>query len=322
LFMTFVNTVRGSIDAADLGPTLMHEHVFILSPEFEINFGKIAGFDADHHIRQAAGRLRELKEHGIDTIVDLTVLGMGRNISYIQRVNAEVDINIVVATGVYALHSMPMYLFVRQRQADEDFLLKLFLKDITEGIGDSGVKATLIKCCTDVSGVTTDVEQILRASARANVLTGVPISTHTDSGTRRGLEQQDIFAAEGVDLRTVVIGHCGDTTDTGYLTELVSRGSFIGMDRFGMDRMLAFRDRVGVVVRMCELGHADRMVLSHDAACFADWYAPNFHSSLPNWHYCHISRDVLPALREQGVTEDQIHTMLVDNPARILSRAR
>jgi len=194
----------------------------------------------------------------------------------------------------------------------------MFVTDIREGIAGSGVKAGMLKCATDEPGITPGWARVLRAVARAHRETGVPISTHTHAATRRGLEQQEVFAAEGVDLSRVVIGHSGDTTDVAYLEELIANGSYLGMDRFGID-LVPFADRVGIVATMCERGHADRMVLSHDASCFIDWL-PNdlLPVVMPNWHYLHIHRDVLPALRERGVTDEQIRTMLVDNPRRIL----
>jgi predicted metal-dependent phosphotriesterase family hydrolase len=193
-------------------------------------------------------------------------------------------------------------------------------RDIDEGIAGTGVKAAILKCATDEPGVTPGVERVLRAVAQAHRATGVPITTHTHAHTRRGLDQQRIFAEEGVDLHRVIIGHSGDTTDLDYLEELVAAGSYLGMDRFGLDNILSFSDRVGTVASMCERGHADKMVLAHDAACFMDWLPEAaLPVVLPNWHYLHIHNDVLPALRARGVTEEQITTMLVDNPRAIFS---
>jgi phosphotriesterase-related protein len=194
------------------------------------------------------------------------------------------------------------------------------VKDVEEGIGDTRVRAAILKCATDQPGVTPGVERVLRAVAQAHRRTGVPISTHTHAGTRRGLEQQRIFEQEGVDLARVVIGHSGDTTDIDYLEELIGNGSYIGMDRFGIDVLLSFEDRVNTVARMCERGHAEKMVLSQDAACFNDWLPENVNVILPRWHFLHIHNDVIPALRERGVTDAQINTMLVDNPRKIFER--
>ena len=199
-------------------------------------------------------------------------------------------------------------------------MVEMFVRDITEGIAGTGVKAAILKCATDEPGLTPGVERVLRAVAVAHRATGVPISTHTHARTRRGLEQQRVFAEEGVDLGRVIIGHSGDTTDLDYLEELIAAGSYIGMDRFGLDNILGFEHRVDTVARMCERGHADKMVLAHDASCYIDWLPEAaLPIVLPNWHFQHIHDDVLPALRERGVTEEQITTMLVDNPRAIFT---
>ena len=215
------------------------------------------------------------------------------------------------------------YLGPGARWADPD-MVDMFVRDIEKGIADTEIKAAILKCATDEPGVTPGVERVLRAVAQAHRRTGVPISTHTHAATRRGLEQQRIFAEEGVDLKRVVIGHSGDTTDLGYLTELIGNGSYIGMDRFGVDVYLPFEDRVNTVVRMCERGHADKMVLSHDASCYFDALPEEtLPVVLPNWHYLHIHNDVIPALKARGVTDEQLTTMLVDNPRKIFeTRAR
>jgi phosphotriesterase-related protein len=323
--MSSINTVRGPVDTAELGQVLMHEHVFVLSPEFIDNYPEHAGFDEDHQIPQAIERLNELKAAGVSTIVDLTVVGLGRYIPRIQQINAEADINIVVATGLYTYNDVPHYLHFRgpgTMLGGDEPLVDFFVKDITEGIADTGVKAGILKCATDEPGVTPGVERVLRAVAQAHRATGVPISTHTHAHTRRGLEQQELFEKEGVDLSRVVIGHSGDTTDLSYLEEVMARGSFIGMDRFGIDVILPFEERVATVASLCERGHAGQMVLSHDVACYNDWL-PNAELPvmMPNWHYLHITRDVVPALKQRGVTDDQIHQMLVDNPRSVFERA-
>ena len=207
------------------------------------------------------------------------------------------------------------------RPSGTDVLDDFFLHDIEEGIAGTGVRPGILKCATDEAGVTPAVERVLRAVARVHRATGVPISTHTHAATRRGLEQQAIFAEEGVDLSRVVIGHSGDSTDLGYLEELLDAGSTLGMDRFGVDVYCPTRQRVETVARLCERGWAQQIVLSHDTSCHIDWFDPvQLAAAAPNWHFLHISRDVLPALRAHGVTEDQIDQMLVEAPRRILEQ--
>jgi phosphotriesterase-related protein len=317
-----VNTARGAIDASDLGVTLMHEHVFIMTTEIMENYPEAWG-DGAKREADAIVRLNELKARGVDTIVDLTVIGLGRYIPRIARIAAATELNIVVATGLYTYNDVPMYFHYLGPGAalgGPEIMTEMFVRDIEVGIADTGIKAAILKCATDEPGVTPGVERVLRAVAQAHRQTGVPISTHTHAASRRGLEQQAIFVEEGVDLTRVVIGHSGDTTDIGYLEELIAAGSYIGMDRFGVDAFLSTEDRVATVATMCERGHADRMVLSHDASCYFDALPEEtLPVALPNWHYLHIHNDVIPALRARGVTDEQLTTMLVDNPRRIFS---
>jgi phosphotriesterase-related protein len=301
----------------------MHEHVFIMTTDVMQNYPEEWG-DESAREADAVERLNKLKATGVDTIVDLTVIGLGRYIPRIARVAAATALHIVVATGVYTFSDVPFrfhYLGPGAPLNGPEIMTDMFVRDIEEGIADTGVRAAILKCATDEPGVTPGVERVLRAVAQAHRQTGVPISTHTHAATRRGLEQQRIFADEGVDLSRVIIGHCGDSTDIDYLEELIANGSYIGMDRFGMDLILPFEDRVNTVARMCERGHADKMVLSHDAKCYFDALPDALLPTVaPNWHYLHIHTDVLPALKERGVTEEQITTMLVDNPRRIFDR--
>ena len=315
-----VNTVRGAVDAETLGRTLMHEHVFVRSPEVASNWP--TGWDRATRVAQAVERLEELKQAGIDTIVDLTVVGLGRDIEVVQEVADQVELNIVVATGLYTYNDLPHYFDYRSAQfrpTGVDMLDDFFLHDIEEGIAGSGVRPGILKCATDKPGLTPGVERVLRAVARVHRKTGLPISTHTDAATRRGLDQQRIFGDEGVDLGRVVIGHSGDSTDLDYLRELLQAGSTLGMDRFGVDAYCPTPQRVETVARLCESGWARGMVLSHDAGCHMDWFDDEFlHQVQPNWNFLHISRDVLPALEARGVGDEQVQTMLVDNPRRIL----
>lgn len=318
--MPYVTTARGAIDTSSLGVTLMHEHVFIMTTEVMQNYPEQWG-DGAAREADAIERLNTLKATGVDTIVDLTVIGLGRDIPRIARVAAATELNIVVATGVYTFHDLPFCFHYRGPGAPlngPEIMTDMFVRDIEKGIADTGVRAAILKCATDEPGVTPGVERVLRAVAQAHRQTGAPISTHTHAPTRRGLEQQRIFADEGVDLSRVIIGHCGDSTDIDYLEELIANGSYIGMDRFGMDLVLPFEDRVNTVARMCERGHADKMVLSHDAKCYFDALPEaSLPAVAPNWHYLHIPTDVLPALRARRVTDEQITTMLLDNPRRI-----
>lgn len=318
-----VSTVAGPVRAGDLGTTLMHEHVFILNAEIQQNR---TDWDEKERVADAVAKLKEAAAVGVQTIVDVTVIGLGRYVPRLQRIAAATPVNIVVATGVYTYGDVPFWFYERRPsrgRPETDPLVDFFVRDITVGIAGTGVRAGILKCATAERGMTPDVERILRAVAHAHRATGVPVTTHSVPAQRNGLDQQRVLAEEGVDLSRVVIGHSGDTTDLDYLRRLMDAGSTIGMDRFGIDTVLPFEERVATVAALCRQGYADRMVLSHDASCFLDWFEPDrsdqLRSALPRWHYRHIHEDVLPALGRLGVRHDDVQAMLVDNPRRLLT---
>jgi phosphotriesterase-related protein len=307
---TTVETALGPIPTAELGPTLMHEHIVTRSPGVQENWPHL--WDRPEILKIADRKMTDLHGRGIRTIVDLTTVDLGRDIGLILDVARRSRVHVIVATGVWW---MPQRYF---NVHGVDHVAELFVRDITHGIGESGVKAAIIKCATDTAGVTPVIENILRASARAQKATGVPISTHTWAAGRVGETQQAIFAQEGVDLSRVIIGHSGDSDDLKYLRGLMERGSIIGMDRFGLENFLPTAKRVEVLARLCAEGYAGKMVLSHDANCWSDMLSEESkRRTRPQWHYNHISDDILPALRQAGVSEEQIDQMLVRNPRAI-----
>jgi phosphotriesterase-related protein len=317
-----VETLRGPIDTQDLGWTLMHEHIFVKNPELEENYPN-PEWDEDRMAETARAGFQALADLGISTLVDLTVMGLGRSIGRIQRVAENAPINIVVATGYYTQRDLPAFFHNHGPGLYGDVpepLVGMFVNDIKEGIAGTSVKAAMIKVVTDKWGITPDIERVLAAAAEAHQETGVPITTHTHAGEHGGLDQQEYFRKRGVDLQHVLIGHCGDTTDIDYLRQLMDNGSPIGMDRFGMDIMADPQDRIDTVFRLIELGYADRLTLSHDAGFYSANMEPSLRRKLmPNWHHRYISEGVLPELRQRGVAEEAIEQIMVRNPARILA---
>ncbi|HEX2171465.1 MAG TPA: phosphotriesterase-related protein, partial [Dehalococcoidia bacterium] len=272
-------------------------------------------FDRTEAVRLGVAKLTEAKANGIDTMVDLTTIDLGRDVPLFAEIVRQVEMQVIVATGIW--RQVPRFFHLRSPDVAAD----LFVRDITQGIQGTGIRAGIIKCATDDTGVTEPIEIALRASARAHRRTGVPISTHTDAEKQVGLDQQRIFAEEGVDLTRVVIGHSGDTENLDYLKKVADAGSYLGMDRFGLHNYLPTDRRVQVVAALCKQGYADRMVLSHDASCHSDSRTPEYLAKrFPDWRYTHIPQDVIPALLEAGVTQAQIDQMTRENPRRIFER--
>ena len=158
--------------------------------------------------------------------------------------------------------------------------------------------------------------RVLRAVAQAHLRTGAPVMVHTHPGTQRGLEVHNVLQEEGVEPGAVCLAHSGDSGDADHLSALAEHGYLLGMDRFGVNVYRPFEERVEMVAELIRRGYGDRMALAHDASCYFDWAEPRFLQAAPDWNFLHISKDVLPALRERGVDDAAIETLLVDNPRR------
>jgi phosphotriesterase-related protein len=321
--MTTVQTVRGPVALDALGPTLMHEHVFILQPEMLENYGHVFGdgaggrpyWDEDERVADAVAKLRRLHAGGISTLVDPTVPGLGRGIRRIQRIAAEVELNIVVATGVYAFLELPNFLATR----DDDVIAALFVRELREGIDDTGVRAAFLKCAVEHHGVIGDVPRILAAIATAAIQTGAPVMVHTNAQARSGRPALAALLEHGVDPRRVVIAHAGDSNDLDYLKGLADQGASLGFDRFSIEHFNPDADRVRTLARLVADGYADRVHLGHDGACFYDFMVanPTFADERPD--PLHLTTTIFPALREAGVTQAQLDQMLIENPRRFFS---
>ena len=315
-----VETVRGSVALADLGPTLMHEHVFVLDPEALQNYGHVWGggepiWDEELRVADAIAKLKRLREGGIHTIADPTAIGLGRYIPRIQRINAEVDLNIVVCTGVYAFLELRGFLGYRT----DDQLVELFVREIREGIDDTGVKAAFLKCAVERHGVIGDIPRILAAIAAASIETGAPVMVHTNAQARTGLDALEVLTGHGVDPRRIVIAHAGDSNDLGYLRAIADTGAWLGCDRFGIEHFNPLADRINTLLSLLADGYGDRIHLSHDAACFFDFMTGDTAFANEKPDYLLISNQVVPALLEAGVSQAQIDELMIANPRRFLT---
>ena len=325
--MSTIETVRGPLDTAELGVTLMHEHIFVLTPDVQQNYPDNWG-DWDTRVDDAVARLEAAYEAGIRTIVDPTVVGLGRYIPTVQAIADRVRMNIVVATGVYTYQDVPFFFHHRGPALNEalgmelpDPMVDMFVGDIRDGIAGTGVKAGMLKCAIDAPGLTPGVERVMRAVAKAHHATGTPITVHTHPGSQTGLLVKRVMCdEEGVDPGRIVLGHSGDTTDTDHLQALADLGFVLGMDRFGINLETTFEARADTLIDMVRRGYTDQMVLSQDAACYIDWIDPDVIGFLPQWHYTHIVDDVVPYLLDHGVTQDQIDAMFVEVPRRFFER--
>src|SRR6185312_5786934 len=252
-------------------------------------------FDRAAEMEKAVAKLKAARRAGVTTMVDLTPIDLGRDPRFIAEASQKSGMQIIVATGLY--YQIPFYFHHRQDSEMTD----LFVRDITVGIGQTGVRANVIKCATEPEMHPMN-ERVLRASAKAQRATGVPICTHTYPANRTGLDQQRIFKEEGVDLGRTVIGHSDDSDDISYLEQIIQNGSYCGMDRIGLQRPRTTEQRADMVAALVAKGYANRITLSHDSCANFHW-APEgvLDERAPTWRLTHIPLDVVPMLRERGV---------------------
>jgi len=317
--MPSINTATGTCAPKDLGFTLIHEHLSAGFPGWEFDN---AGFDRKKEIATAVDRLKEIKKLGVNSIVDPCPMELGRDPEFAAEAAEKSGVRVVVATGLYneALGIPPHF-----RGLPADDIAEVYVRELTEGIGKTGIKAGIIKTATGgIPGMTETAKQIgvheekcLRAAARAQKATGAPILCHNDELGPFGRETLDVFADEGVDFNRVLIGHACGVGDMRYYFDILERGAWIGFDRFGIETIASDKMRLASLIGLLAVGY-DRIMLSHDfVGCWLgrvskEWGA--FMKACPNWSYSHILKNILPQLNKAGVSEGTIRTMTVDNP--------
>jgi phosphotriesterase-related protein len=314
--MATIETVSGPVDEEDLGLTLPHEHIRSTSEAVRANFPHL--YDEQAELDRAVAQFQEVADRGVKTVVEPTCMDLGRDVDVIRRVAEATGLQFVVCTGVYGSRYTFLPQYFANREVDD--LADVFVHDIEEGIQGTDIKAAFLKCAVDEPGITEDVEKILRACARASKRTGRPIMSHSHPASGSGLKQMDVFDDEGVDPAKVVIAHTGDTDDLEYIEELLSRGCYIGMDRYGIDIFLPIEPRNATVIELCKRGHAGKMMLSQDYVSTLDWFPPELVTQmLPKWSFTLVLDEIIPTLKEAGVTDEQVETMMVEAPRRWLA---
>ena len=312
--MTTINSVLGPIETADLGLTLSHEHVLVASAGIQYVYPEF--IDRDGTIAKGVADLKQAYGEGLRTIVDVTTIDLGRDIRLLEQVSRESGVHIICATGTW--RDIPRMFW----SATPDMIAPLYIREIEEGIEGTGIKAAIIKVANDMGGVTPEGEIILRAAARAQKATGVPISTHTFPRERVGEQQVKIFEDEGVDLNRVYVGHSNDTTDMDYLLGLLKKGVWIGLDRYPgtpSPENPNWEERTQTVKNLIDAGFGHRIMLGHDWSVTLSIATRETQERRRKYNpdgYLFIQHQVLPRLRELGASKDDINRIMVENPRR------
>ena len=315
--MPTVETTGGQVDVDELGLTLIHEHFRTTDEAGRFQFPHL--YDERAEWEAAIADANAVKGHGVQTVVEPSAMFLHRDAAFSKRIADESGLNVVLATGIYTYDHLPQVLLNR----DEDGVAAIFVYEIENGIQNTGIKPAFIKCAADAPGVTPNVEKVHRAAARASKQTGKPIMAHSHPASGTGLEQMRIFTEEGVDPALVQIAHTGDTDDLDYIEKLLETGCWIGMDRYGLDIFLPTEKRNATVLALLERGYADRMFLSQDFCSTIDWFPREVQEYLkanevPDWSMTFLFEQVIPSLKEGGLSDDALDQMMVENPKRWL----
>ncbi|MDP3062394.1 MAG: phosphotriesterase-related protein [Chloroflexota bacterium] len=318
--MATINSVLGPLDTAQMGFTLSHEHVIVTSAGIQQVYPEF--LDRAGSIRKGVAGLRQAHSEGVRTIVDVTTMDLGLDVRLLEEVSRKSGVQIICATGTWL--DIPRVFWA----ATPDMIAPLYIREIERGIEGTGIKAGIIKVANDMGGVTREGEIVLRAAARAQKATGVPISTHTWAPECVGEQQVRIFEDEGVDLNSVYIGHSNDTTDIEYLIGLLKKGVWLGMDRFPGGNMPGtpnWEGRAETIARLVTAGYAHRLMLGHDWSVTLSIASQERQAERQKRNpdgYLFITRRVLPRLLELGVSQQAIDQMMVDNPRRFFEGKR
>ncbi len=311
--MTVINSVLGPLDTADIGFTLMHEHIFGAAAAITQNY---PGLMEKDYMKYIIDGLKEAKAGGIDTVVDATTVDLGRDVNIMAEASRRSGVNIIACAGWWL--TMPR--FVSGTTPDQ--WAEVFVRDIREGIAGTDIKAGILKGASDMAGVTADEEIILRAVARAHRQTGVPIMIHSYSPGQVGRRQIAILKEESVDMGRVKMDHSNDTTDVEYLLWMLEQGCYLGLDRYP-GQGVSPEARTRTLKALIDAGYKERLCPSHDwslARVAAGSMKPLWsRADREKWNpqaFLYITKVVFPHLRELGVDQETIQGLFTDNARR------
>jgi phosphotriesterase-related protein len=317
-----IQTVLGPIRPEALGVCLPHEHIWCnqqLALRKEL-FG--VSRPTDSYMRlddvdRMVGELLAYRAAGGGAIVEVTCDGWGRDLEVLARLSEASGVHVIATAGFYIEPCLPP--FVAEWSVEQ--LADHISREIEEGVGPAGRRCGVLKSAIHYARPERLELKGLLAVAIAQQRTGVAITTHTTGARRQevpggtvGVAQLELFKAAGVDPARLIVGHVDERPDIDVLARLADEGCSIQFDVIDKQMYLLDETRAELVHALIQRGYVRQLLLSHDRN--------RDHEMRYSGHtgYCHIFEDFLPRLRRLGVTDDQIQTMMVENPARVLER--
>ena len=263
----------------------------------------------------AIDELNFFKKAGGTTVVDASLDGIGRDPEALVRISKATGLNIIMGTGFYVGETHPKAL---DTMTDEE-IGELMVKELNEGV--NGIKAGYIGEI-GISEIFDDKERrVLRAAAHAQKKTGVAINVHINPWTINGLEAVDILLDKGVAPEKICVSHIDVENREDYIYALLKKGVFVEFDNFGKEYYIKREvrnsgyglfvhdtDRVKLLKKMIDDGYLGQILLSCDVCL------KNLLHKYGGWGYDHLLTNVVPMMEDEGITNEQIETMLKINP--------
>jgi len=303
-----VQTVLGPVAPGDLGFTLPHEHTkcSLWWIESRWDYWELIGDEPRMNEELAA-----YKALGGGTLVDVTPIGIGRDLGRLARLSQATGLHIVAGAGWYRQAYYPAEARIDRRSIDD------LADEIVQEFVDGPVRPGIIgEIGTDKPWVTAQEERVFRAAARAALRTGASVTTHAVQSDV-GLAQLTILEDEGLDPARIVIGHCDSHPRIEHWREIVRRGAHVEADFLGMSFTPLERAGepkvVDLISTLLNEGFEKQILLSQDV-CHDSQLA-----SYGGNGYTYLQKSFLPRLVEAGVNAATIKTITVENPARLLT---
>jgi phosphotriesterase-related protein len=303
-----VHTVDGPIDSDKLGVTLMHEHVMV---DF-IGADKVsrARYDADKVFEVALPHLKDLKSRGCTTLVECTPDYLGRDPLLLRRLSKASGLNLLTNTGYYAA-AQNKFVPAHAYRETADALAARWVREFKNGIEDTGIKPGFMKIGVDAGPLSEIGRKLITAAARCHLQTGLTIHVHTGNGAA-AMEIIDTLKREKVSPNAYVWVHAQNEKDRDLHRKAAEVGAWVEFDGVSERSLDA---HVDAVLDLIGRGHLDQLLVSQDAG----WYHVGEPGGGNYRGYTFLFDNFLPALRKKGVSESQIKTLMVLNPARALA---
>jgi phosphotriesterase-related protein len=299
-------TVNGPIVPEELGITQTHEHVWLNAYDHYKTYQVV--FEDEQIMAEELG---EFKRRGGSSIVEVTTAEIGRDPVALREVSRLSGVHLIMGSGWYREFAYPREVLEKtSRELAEDLI-----REIECGVGDTGIRPGIIgEIGTGTRNILPAEERVFRAAALAQQATGLAITTHTTRWGSLALEQIAMLQDFGADLSKVIIGHLGDRVGARHLLPIAEKGVYLEVDNIGYLDYQPEWVRADNVAALVKEGYVSRILLSQDICMLSHLKYQGGNG------YGYLLEVFIPMLRVRGVTEEEIHTMLVTNPARVLQR--